>query len=185
MVISRLDIIIPSFLQCHGNHGRHVEKAAFVHSRESRISFFKYLLPRWKGSLCPHFIISRPLIVTILVNSTRIVQVKKQLKAANLPPSTEVILMVASPKSPHFSHFPINRLRNIAIRHVTTSHFLVLDMDLWPSRNPRFHVSPSEHLRHTHASPAVHPQKQTGGGHSSGVFRGKSRGIAPEVRHAR
>ncbi|KAK8800060.1 hypothetical protein WA588_002878, partial [Blastocystis sp. NMH] len=98
---------------------------AIMVATESRISFFKYLLPRWKG----------PLIVTILVNSTRIVQVKKQLKAANLPPSTEVILMVASPKSPHFSHFPINRLRNIAIRHVTTSHFLVLDMDLWPSPN--------------------------------------------------
>ena len=29
--------------------------------------------------------------------------------------------------------FPINFLRNLAIRSVQTSHFLILDMDLWPT----------------------------------------------------
>ena len=29
--------------------------------------------------------------------------------------------------------YPINKLRNVAIRAVRTSHFLVLDVDLWPS----------------------------------------------------
>ena len=30
--------------------------------------------------------------------------------------------------------YPVNRLRNIALEAVTTSHFLVTDVDLWPSR---------------------------------------------------
>lgn len=31
------------------------------------------------------------------------------------------------------SENPFNRLRNIAIRHTTTSHYWVMDMDMWPS----------------------------------------------------
>lgn len=155
-VRSRLDIAIATSLQRDCNHGRHVEQTALVHSRKSRISFFRYIIPRWQGSLCPHFIMHRPLIVTLLVNTTQLTQVKTELEAANLPPSYEVILMIVSPKSPLFSHFPINRLRNIAIRHVITSHFLVLDMDLWPSCTSSFHVSHSKHLRYTFESPAVH-----------------------------
>lgn len=43
-------------------------------------------------------------------------------------------------------HFPINKLRNIGISHVSTSHYVVIDMDLWPSRNlytELFRVPPS------------------------------------------
>lgn len=28
--------------------------------------------------------------------------------------------------------YPINRLRNLAIQNIDTTHFLVLDMDMWP-----------------------------------------------------
>lgn len=31
--------------------------------------------------------------------------------------------------------FPLNRLRNIALRRVTTTHFVLVDMDAWPSGN--------------------------------------------------
>ena len=31
--------------------------------------------------------------------------------------------------------YPYNALRNIAIQRVTTSHFWVMDMDMWPSSN--------------------------------------------------
>lgn len=30
--------------------------------------------------------------------------------------------------------YPINKLRNIAIDHVTTTHLWLADMDMWPSR---------------------------------------------------
>ena len=31
--------------------------------------------------------------------------------------------------------YPINRLRNIAIRNAVSSHFVVFDMDMWPARD--------------------------------------------------
>lgn len=33
------------------------------------------------------------------------------------------------------SLYPINTLRNIAIKNVHTSHFFMSDMDMWPSPN--------------------------------------------------
>ena len=30
--------------------------------------------------------------------------------------------------------YPINKLRNIAIDHVTTTHLWLADMDMWPAR---------------------------------------------------
>ncbi len=30
-------------------------------------------------------------------------------------------------------HYPINHLRNIAIQEVTTSHFFLTDIDIWPA----------------------------------------------------
>ena len=33
------------------------------------------------------------------------------------------------------SENPFNRLRNIAIRHTTTSHYWVMDMVMWPSQD--------------------------------------------------
>ena len=29
--------------------------------------------------------------------------------------------------------YPLNRLRNIAIENIVTSHFVVFDMDMWPA----------------------------------------------------
>ena len=31
--------------------------------------------------------------------------------------------------------YPLNRLRNIAIENIVTSHFVVFDMDMWPARS--------------------------------------------------
>lgn len=42
----------------------------------------------------------------------------------------------------HTSIFPINRLRNIAITNVVTTHFVVLDMDMWPACRPLLGLSP-------------------------------------------
>ena len=32
-------------------------------------------------------------------------------------------------------NYPVNKLRNVAMMGVTTSHFLMLDVDFWPSSN--------------------------------------------------
>ena len=36
-----------------------------------------------------------------------------------------------------YSHFPVNKMRNLGIANVQTSHFIVTDMDLWPSCTSR------------------------------------------------
>ena len=38
--------------------------------------------------------------------------------------------------------YPLNRLRNLAIANVLTSHFVVFDMDMWPARRPFLPHSP-------------------------------------------
>ena len=69
----------------------------------------------------------------MLVRNNDLIRVKQKLEAAHLLSSYHVILVIVKKSSPFYSSFPVNKLRNIAIRHVVTSHFLVMDMDLWPT----------------------------------------------------
>lgn len=69
----------------------------------------------------------------MLVRHNNVLDVKQKLVEAHLPPSYHVILVVVKKSSPYYTNFPVNKLRNIAIRHVVSSHFLVMDMDLWPT----------------------------------------------------
>ena len=41
------------------------------------------------------------------------------------------ILYVANKYHHYYYDFPVNYLRNVCIRHITTSHFLFLDIDMW------------------------------------------------------
>ena len=52
------------------------------------------------------------------------------LGAVNLPERVTTLVYLTDS-----SEFPINRLRNLGIRNIQTSHFMVLDMDLMLSRN--------------------------------------------------
>lgn len=49
--------------------------------------------------------------------------------------SSRVTLMayISSNGSYFYSNYPINILRNVGIRHTRTSHFIVLDTDMWIS----------------------------------------------------
>ena len=44
-----------------------------------------------------------------------------------------IVTYVAEKDSFFYSNYPINILRNLGIRHVRTSHFILLDMDMWMS----------------------------------------------------
>lgn len=56
-----------------------------------------------------------------------------QYIASHYLPSRLTLLLYLVPTSA-MNVFPVNVLRNTAIRNVHTSHFMVLDMDLFPSR---------------------------------------------------
>lgn len=44
-----------------------------------------------------------------------------------------LFLYIVDPSHKYYTQFPINILRNIGIMHVRTSHFAVLDVDMWLS----------------------------------------------------
>lgn len=52
-----------------------------------------------------------------------------------LPNRLTMLLYLVSPSNPRYYTFPVNMLRNLAIRNVRTSHYMVMDMDMWPTRN--------------------------------------------------
>ena len=63
-----------------------------------------------------------------------------------LPPRLTIILHLFGYANPKALSFPVNYLRNLAIRNVETTHYMILDMDLWPTRNAYdelTHLSPN------------------------------------------
>ena len=52
-----------------------------------------------------------------------------------LPPRVTLLLYLIGPNSPEKGQFPVNKLRNLGIRNIVTTHFQILDMDLWPTYN--------------------------------------------------
>lgn len=57
------------------------------------------------------------------------------LQIHSFPDTVQIYVSFSDPFCYSATHFPINRLRNYAIQHVRTSHFVVLDMDLHFSRD--------------------------------------------------
>ena len=50
-----------------------------------------------------------------------------------LPARLTLLLYLIGESSPERGQFPVNKLRNLGIRNIATTHFQVLDMDLWPT----------------------------------------------------
>ena len=46
-------------------------------------------------------------------------------------PRIQIFTYVASEGSFFHENYPINILRNIGIHHVSTSHFVLVDIDMW------------------------------------------------------
>ena len=44
-----------------------------------------------------------------------------------------LLVYLSSVNSFYHSNYPINSLRNMGIHHTRTSHYLYLDVDMWPS----------------------------------------------------
>ena len=54
-----------------------------------------------------------------------------QIESMSISDKVMFILYVANKYHHYYYDFPVNYLRNICIRHITTSHFLFLDIDMW------------------------------------------------------
>lgn len=93
-----------------------------MNNRVERISFLKYFSSRWNGHL----------IACIKVHNDSLTEAIQSLKELNLPIYFSVIFYIVSDGDRYVNDFPVNLLRNVAIRNVVTTHYLVLDMDMWP-----------------------------------------------------
>lgn len=91
-----------------------------VSFRSSRLFMLPQILSRWSG---------RYVLVISVSNDTQQKTVDL-LGSIHIPSRVTVLLYTVES-----SIFPINFLRNLGIRNIETSHFMVLDMDLMLSRN--------------------------------------------------
>ncbi|KAK8807234.1 hypothetical protein WA158_003993 [Blastocystis sp. Blastoise] len=86
-----------------------------------RLFYFPYLLSRWSG----------PMVAAIFLKKADEEEFKEFINAVSL--SQRLHLVRYRPVDE--SIYPYNKLRNIAVARVTTSHFWVADMDMWPAEN--------------------------------------------------
>lgn len=92
-------------------------------------------------------ILLRLYCVTIFTNEEEYDSIKQTIQSGDYPSRLHLILYIVKDGSKDCVYslkgdelvcvpqkiYPINRLRNIAITNVKTSHFIVLDMDMWPA----------------------------------------------------
>lgn len=131
---------------------------------KERLFFFPYLLQRWKGLLFHSPLIHSPMSIAIMVNVTDVEEVETFIQSGDFPSRLRLALYITGfPKKTDCVYrrtsrgfrcvpatvYPLNRLRNIAIRNSLTSHFVVFDMDMWPASLPFVFVSSPEHTYDT------------------------------------
>ncbi|KAK8811692.1 glycosyltransferase-like protein LARGE1 [Blastocystis sp. ATCC 50177/Nand II] len=104
-----------------------------------RLFYFPHLLGRWGGFMS----------ITIFVHQKEQAEVEAFIAQGAFPARLRLTLYVVDVGRPDCVFhragrklkcipekiYPLNRLRNLAIANVLTSHFVVFDMDMWPARN--------------------------------------------------
>ncbi|KAK8794665.1 hypothetical protein WA158_001646 [Blastocystis sp. Blastoise] len=100
---------------------------------ESRLLFLQEIIKRWHGPISVAFYSSyteNPDVSIDILKTQAIDTLQKQIDEFHFP-SRVYISILAYPDT----IYPYNALRNEAISHVTTSHYFVCDMDLFPANN--------------------------------------------------
>lgn len=105
-----------------------------------RLFLLRYFATRWQGCFLSPSLTRSPLVATIHLPHNRLDAARKLVPSLALPPRFTVILHAVKRKERYFNDFPVNLLRNICIRHITTSHFMVLDIDMWPTASMHRHL---------------------------------------------
>ena len=87
------------------------------------------------GSSVLGCMISRPVVFTIYLKEEEVATFDRFLLQPNSSvlcyPHIQIFTYVASEGSFFHKNYPINILRNIGIHHVSTSHFVLVDIDMW------------------------------------------------------
>lgn len=103
----------------------------------NRVVFFPYLLARWSGCERIISLISRDLSIAVFVTPKEETTLRRIIENGNYESRLRITPLMAQ----NNKEYPINKLRNLAIRNVCTSHFWLTDMDMWPSgMHPHFQL---------------------------------------------
>lgn len=73
--------------------------------------------------------------IAVLTHAKQVKDTVELIKSLRLPPRVRIILYIPQKNSKELNDYPVNKLRNIAIVNIVTTHFLVMDMDMWPARS--------------------------------------------------
>ena len=108
----------------------------------SRLHYLSECAARWRG----------PIAAAVLLPPGD--DLESALDGRSFEPHVRLLPMASDHSSVDNGTYPINTLRNLAIRSVTTTHFVVLDVDLWPSSSLHDSIlsSPSSLLRSKYAA---------------------------------
>ena len=104
--------------------------------RVNRLSFLPFLLQRWKGWNRSERLRDRGYSIAVLTHAKEVKQTVELITSLRLPSRIRIVLYIPQKNSKETSDYPVNKLRNIAIVNIVTTHFLVMDMDMWPARSP-------------------------------------------------
>ncbi|KAK8806284.1 hypothetical protein WA171_007368 [Blastocystis sp. BT1] len=123
------------------SHSTEPDFTIISQSSSERLFFLPHLLERWHGSISIALFITEkeePDIVRSLVENQYPSRLRITLYIHNSD-STKDCVYQRKKKSTlscvTTNIYPINRLRNIAISNIQTTHFIVFDMDMWPAPN--------------------------------------------------
>lgn len=66
--------------------------------------------------------------------------VREVIEGMSVDEQVFFVLYIAKPNHHYYYDFPVNYLRNVCIRQIKTSHFMFLDIDMWPTS--RYEMNP-------------------------------------------
>ena len=96
----------------------------------NRFFSLRHFLYRYRGYCLFNGVMDRPLSIVIHIQQQHEPYVIRFINNHHFPKRLTLLLYLVDASHEYYSVFPINKLRNLAIRNIRTTHFLVLDMDL-------------------------------------------------------
>lgn len=75
----------------------------------------------------------RPMCIAIWTRVEEETTVKEAIEGMSVDERVFFVLYIAKPNHHYYYDFPVNYLRNVCIRQIKTSHFMFLDIDMWPT----------------------------------------------------
>ena len=123
IIVAQLRVLTPEILVV-SEESKDIDDSERL--KADRVWMVDHLATRWGG----------PVAIAVYVDDGKALRrYRRQLERLRERGDSSVVKVARPPGGG--GAYPINRLRNIALREVRTTHLLLTDIDLWPSTNAR------------------------------------------------